>query len=43
LAYGDADRTATPLELRAFVVKIAPAFQAHLQMAENLDKQLAAR
>lgn len=30
-------------ELKAFVVKIAPAFQAHLQMAENLDKQLAAK
>jgi putative membrane protein len=28
-------------ELKAFVVKIAPAFQAHLQMAENLGKQLA--
>jgi hypothetical protein len=24
-------------------VKVAPAFQAHLQMAENLDKQLASR
>lgn len=30
-------------ELKAFVVKIAPAFQAHLQMAENLDKQHAAK
>lgn len=30
-------------ELKAFVVKIAPAFQAHLQMAENLDRQLAAK
>jgi putative membrane protein len=30
-------------ELKAFVVKIAPAFEAHLQMAENLDKQLAAK
>jgi hypothetical protein len=26
-----------------FGVKIAPAFEAHLQMAENLDKQLAAK
>jgi putative membrane protein len=30
-------------ELKALVVKVAPAFQAHLQMAENLDKQLATR
>jgi putative membrane protein len=30
-------------ELRALVVKVAPAFQAHLTMAENLDKQLAAK
>jgi putative membrane protein len=30
-------------ELKAFVVKIAPAFQAHLQMAENLDKQVATK
>jgi putative membrane protein len=30
-------------ELKALVVKIAPAFQAHLQMAENLNKQLAAK
>lgn len=30
-------------ELKAFVVKIAPAFQAHLQMAENLGKQLATK
>ncbi len=30
-------------ELRALVVKVAPAFQAHLQMAENLGKQLAAK
>ncbi|HEY4647923.1 MAG TPA: DUF4142 domain-containing protein, partial [Gemmatimonadales bacterium] len=30
-------------ELKAFVVKIAPAFQAHLQMAENLNKQLATK
>jgi len=30
-------------ELKALVVKIAPAFQAHLQMAENLGKQLAAK
>jgi putative membrane protein len=30
-------------ELKALVVKVAPAFQAHLQMAENLNKQLAAK
>jgi putative membrane protein len=30
-------------ELRALVVKVAPAFEAHRQMAENLGKQLAAR
>ena len=30
-------------ELKALVVKVAPAFQAHQQMAENLDKQLATR
>jgi putative membrane protein len=30
-------------ELRALVVKVAPAFQAHMQMAENLSKQLAAK
>ncbi|HZN97186.1 MAG TPA: DUF4142 domain-containing protein [Gemmatimonadales bacterium] len=30
-------------ELRALVVKVAPAFQAHMQMAENLGKQLAAK
>ncbi len=30
-------------ELKALVVKVAPAFQAHLQMAQNLGKQLAAR
>jgi putative membrane protein len=30
-------------ELKALVVKVAPAFQAHQQMAENLGKQLAAR
>jgi putative membrane protein len=30
-------------ELKAFVAKIAPAFQAHLQMAENLNKQLATK
>jgi putative membrane protein len=30
-------------ELRALVVKVAPAFEAHLQMAENLDKRLAAK
>ena len=28
-------------ELKAFVVKIAPAFQAHLVAAENLQKKLA--
>jgi putative membrane protein len=30
-------------ELRALVVKVAPAFKAHLDMARNLDKQLATR
>jgi putative membrane protein len=30
-------------ELKALVVKVAPAFQAHLQMAENLNKQLATK
>ena len=30
-------------ELKALVVKVAPAFQAHLQMAESLNKQLAAK
>ena len=30
-------------ELKALVVKVAPAFQAHLQMAQSLGKQLAAK
>ena len=30
-------------ELKALVVKVAPAFEAHLQMAENLGKQLASK
>jgi putative membrane protein len=30
-------------ELRALVVKVAPAFQAHMVAAQNLEKQLAAR
>jgi putative membrane protein len=30
-------------ELRAMVVKVAPAFKAHLDMARNLGQQLAAR
>jgi putative membrane protein len=30
-------------ELKALVLKVAPAFQAHLQMAENLGKQLAGK
>ena len=30
-------------ELKALVVKVAPAFQAHLVMAENLGKRLATR
>jgi putative membrane protein len=30
-------------ELKALVVKVAPAFQAHQQMAENLGKQLAGK
>jgi len=30
-------------ELKAFVVKVVPAFQAHLQMAENLGKQFAGK
>jgi putative membrane protein len=30
-------------ELKALVVKVAPAFQAHLEMAENLGKKVAQR
>ena len=30
-------------ELKALVVKVAPAFQAHLDMAENLGKRLATK
>jgi putative membrane protein len=30
-------------ELRDFVVKVAPAFDAHMRAAENLEKQLAGR
>ena len=30
-------------ELKALVLKVAPAFEAHRQMAENLGKQLAAK
>jgi putative membrane protein len=30
-------------ELKTLVVKVAPAFEAHLQMAENLGKQLAGK
>jgi len=30
-------------ELRALVVKVAPAFQAHMVMAQNLGKQLASK
>jgi putative membrane protein len=30
-------------ELKALVVKVAPAFQAHLRMAQSLGKQLAAK
>jgi putative membrane protein len=30
-------------ELRSLVVKVAPAFQAHLAMAQNLGKRLATR
>jgi putative membrane protein len=30
-------------ELKALVMKVAPAFQAHLDMAENLDKRLATK
>lgn len=30
-------------ELKALVVKMAPAFQAHLDMAENLSKRVAAK
>jgi putative membrane protein len=30
-------------ELKALVVKVAPAFEAHQQMAENIGKQLAGR
>ena len=30
-------------DLKALVVKVAPAFQAHMLAAENLDKQLGAK
>lgn len=30
-------------ELKALVVKVAPAFEAHLQMAENLGRHLAGK
>jgi putative membrane protein len=30
-------------ELRELVVKVAPAFQAHMQMAQNLSQQLATK
>jgi putative membrane protein len=30
-------------ELRELVTKVAPAFQAHMEMAQNLSKQLATR
>ena len=30
-------------ELKALVVKVAPAFQAHMEMAQNLGKRLAAK
>jgi putative membrane protein len=30
-------------ELKALVVKVAPAFQAHLDMAQNLSKRVASR
>jgi putative membrane protein len=30
-------------ELKALVVKVAPAFEAHMQMAQNLGKQLAGK
>lgn len=30
-------------ELKALVVKVAPAFQAHMTAAQNLEKQIAAR
>jgi putative membrane protein len=30
-------------ELKALVMKVAPAFKAHMQMAQNLDKRLASR
>jgi putative membrane protein len=30
-------------ELKALVLKVAPAFQAHLEMAQNLGKRLAAK
>lgn len=30
-------------ELKALVVKVAPAFEAHLAMAQNLDKRLATK
>ena len=30
-------------ELKALVVKVAPAFQAHMLAAENLDKKLGTK
>jgi putative membrane protein len=30
-------------ELKALVLKVAPAFQAHMEMAQNLSKRLAAK
>jgi hypothetical protein len=30
-------------ELRELVVKVAPAFQAHMEMAQNLSQQLATK
>jgi putative membrane protein len=30
-------------ELRELVVKVAPAFQAHMEMAQNLAQQLATK
>jgi putative membrane protein len=30
-------------ELKGLVVKVAPAFQAHMEMAQNLGKRLASK
>ena len=43
LAHRSRDRALENQELRELVVKVAPAFQAHMEMAQNLAKQLATK